>query len=254
MMNRRTRKTCQIAAITGLLGFSAAAQADTVLIGGLYEIDTDLTVESLTDASGSFNVSSHPYDDLFDLDYNWGSSNDTDLMGQGQERLSFNTAPTATGPGSSILAGFLNDVTNGAGIDVIFFESGDAPLTDQPDLPEEDWLDPIANLEIELLAASLDGTASSWVDLVVLDFLTGDEVGADGITSFGVYVYGLDLSTLGIADGATVSELHIGNTVGSTDQDPDVVYAAGATVIPAPATLALLGLGALAGRRRRRAA
>lgn len=243
-------------AATILTGLCASASQET--IGGKYTIDTDLTVKSLTDASGSFAVHGHDYDDLFALNYNWGSSNDTDLFGQGQERLSFNSAPTAAGPGSSILAGFLNPVTNNAGIDVIFFESGDSPTKDKPNLPEAQWLDPIANLEIELLSASVDGTASSWADMVVLDFLTGDAVGDNGATSFGVYVYGLDLSTLGIGDGDTVSQLYIGNTVGSADQDPDVVYAAGvaATAIPTPgaAVMGLVALGGLAMRRRRRAA
>ncbi|WP_442482876.1 PEP-CTERM sorting domain-containing protein [Aeoliella sp. SH292] len=250
------RNPYMIAAIAVLLGLgTAASHASTVLVGGLYEVDTDLTVKSLTSSSGSFNVVSHDYDDLFALDYNWGSSNDTDLAGQQQERLSFNTAPTVAGPGSSILAGFLNPVTNGAGIDVIFFESGDAPTTNQPGLPEADWLNPLANNQIELLAVSVDRTAGSWVDVVVLDFLTGDEVGEDGVTDYGVYVYGLDLSTLGIADGATVSQLYVGNTVGSIARNPDVVYAAGANVIPEPSTIAILGIAGVAGlamvRRRR---
>jgi len=249
MKIRLVRNACLIAVI---VGFGAAAHASTVVIGGLYEIDTDLTVESLTNASGSFNVHGHDYDDLFALDYNWGSSNDTDLSGQQQERLSFDSAPSATGPGSSILAGFLNDVTNGTGIDVIFFESGDSPTKDQPMLPEADWLNPIANLEIELLAASLTGTDNSWVDLVVLDFLTGDQVGDDGATDYGVYVYGLDLSTLGIPAGDTVSQLYIGNTLGSTDGDPDVVYGAGGGItaasnpaVPEPSACLLLGIGML---------
>ena len=151
---------------------------------------------------------------------------------------------------------FLNTILNIPGIDIIAFESGDTP-TDGANLPVSPG-DP-SNDEVENLAASLTGAPGSFVDFTVLDFLTEAQVGGSA-TAFGVYVLGLDLSDLGLAEGDHVSALVFGNSGSYLDHDPDIAWAGGVTgaagpVIPLPPALPLM-LGGLAmlGVLRRRAA
>lgn len=233
--------------LVGLM-LTSSTQAASVTVGGAWTVDDSEVITSIGSYSGGFTSHGHSYSDLFAFGSNWGALYDGNTSSR---RLTFETGATATGPGSSLYAGFSAPITNGIGYDVLFFESGDSPTKDQPLLPPQDHLDPILNLEIELLSASLSGAASTWVDMTVVDFLIGTSVGDAGGTNYGVYVYALDLSDLGIPLGGTLSNLYIGNTLGSTDGDPDIVLGVGTGSVPEPASLALIGLGGLALIRRR---
>lgn len=237
----------------GMIGVLVGAPAQAVNIGGLVDVDPNLGVASFTGASGSFSTNSHPNNDLGALGNNWGGV----FIGDSTAQRRLNFLGSDPGPGGDpnvfITANFLNPIVNNAGIDVVLFEQGDPPtdgsnVTVAPDDPTND--------ELELIAASLDGSNGSFADFSVLGFLTSAQVGGSA-TSFGVYVFGLDLSLLGVADGASVSSLVFGNTGAFLDHDPDIVWGGGvAAAIPVPAALPLMasvvGLLGVAGWRRRR--
>ncbi len=249
--------------LPGLLFFAGNLQAAVVNIGG-FNIDDSKEVSGLSQLTGFSDTFTHPFSTLGNLGNNWGSL--VDPLSRPNRVLSLNDdfgtqagtdqlQPASSGsPNSSVLASFESSISNSAGFDALFFELGDPPADVQGGQGPIGAGDP-GNGEIEYLAASLDGTAGSFVDLSVLGFIPAALIG--GLTdSRGVYVFGLDLDIFQVSE---ISSIFIGNSRTGFDWDPDVVYAAGTAVVstPLPAGLpllltALVGLG-LVRRKVRRA-
>ncbi|GMG81067.1 hypothetical protein LNKW23_02790 [Paralimibaculum aggregatum] len=244
-----------VSAVALSLGLGAGA-AQAVVIGGSYDVNPALGVESFGPATGSYSTNSHSYADIGALGNNWGGVFIDDSAAQ--RRLNFLGSDPGAGNANVYLeAFFINTILNIPGIDIIAFESGDTP-TDAANNPVP-ANDP-TNDEVENLSASLTGAAGTFADFTVLGFLTDAQVGGSA-TSFGVYVLGLDLGDLGLAEGDFVSSLVFGNSASLLDHDPDIVWGGGVTgaegpVVPVPAALPLLlsALGMLGLLRRRAAA
>ncbi len=201
---------------------AGSAQADLVGGAGGHNVDPTLGVASFSGATGTFSTNSHTFAQIGALGNNWGNVHSG---GSGNRRLNFTGLnPGAGDPTSSIKGTFLNTIFNNPGIDLIVFESGDAP-TDGSNTVDFD--DP-GNTELEILAASLNGNSGSYVDFVPLGFLLANQVGGTS-TTFGVYVLGLDLDSLGIANGASITSLFFGNSGAFNDHDPDIVWGGGVT-------------------------
>ncbi|QEG33366.1 hypothetical protein [Bythopirellula goksoeyrii] len=243
---------------TAALALSAGS-APAVLVGGAggYDVDPTLGVGSISGATGSFSTNSHSYAQIGALGYNWGGIYVGGTAPYAARRLNFlGTDPGVGGdPNTYITGSFLNPIFNNPGIDIIIFESGGTPTNGSSTV---DFDDP-TNTQLELVAASLSGTTGTYVDFVPLDFLTDSEVGGSS-TTFGVYVYGLDLSSLSVAGGTSVSSLYFGNSGAYLDHDPDVVWGGGVTgaAVAVPEASAglcvllagVLGIGGPALRRR----
>lgn len=238
--------------ILATLAVSAVAMTGTahaVLVGGTYDVDPNLGVASFSSTSGSFSTNSHPNNDLGALSNNWGGIFGGDSAAQ--RRLNFlGSNPGAGNANVTATAVFQNAIFNNPGIDIIAFEQGDVP-TDGSNNPVA-ANDP-TNDEVELLSASLTGAAGTFVDFTVLDFLTSSQVGGTS-TTFGVYVFGIDLDSLGVASQTSISSLTFGNSSGFLDHDPDIVWGGGVTgaavAVPeasAMLSLALVGLVSLGG-------
>jgi len=254
---RKTRRTelTALSAVCGpivvavlSLGMSQA-NASSVTFGS-FTIDTALAVTSLTDGVGSLNAhhtGSGGYPDMLALPGNiltgYVFNGDTS-----EDRLTFNdgkTAFTGPNPNASMKGTFGAPIYNNLGVDVYIFESGDAP-------------NPPLNNQFELIAASTSGAAGTWINASQLGFLTQADLGGSN-TTFGLYVYGIDLSDLGITDGASLAALYFGNTCGANvncatanggGNNPDVelivgVDGAGSPLssTPLPAALPLFGSG-----------
>jgi hypothetical protein len=239
----------------GLLLF-ASQGAYAATVGG-YEIDPTKAVGSFSTpvagAGASFSTNSGPnYTTLYAFGNSWGGIYVQSVEGgvYSGRRLNFNGV---TGNDVHIRANFTAPIVNQAGIDFYVFESGDANANPAP------------NGDTDYVAVSLTGLAGSWVDMTLLSFLPSTTLGAPvGTPPFGVYVYGIDFSSLGVAPGATLASLFFGNSTTNVAgvRDPDIVYGAAAALAaetPVPAALPLFatGLGALgllAYRRRRKQA
>ena len=179
-----------------------------------------------------------------------------------EDRLTFNEAKTAfTGanPNAYAKGTFAAPIFNNSGFDIYIFNSGDAPTA-----PGN-----YSNNQYELVSASLTGATGTWVNSTLLGFVHQSQLGGAS-NAFGVYVYGIDLSSLGLAEGASVASLSFGNTCGAAcgggDNNPDVEWIGGrlgtaapeASATPLPGALPLFvsglaGIGGVAGWRRRRA-
>lgn len=236
----------------GMLG--SGAQAATI---GTFDVDPSLGVTSFSGVSGTFTTTPHRSNDLGALGNNWGNvftGNNSELS-----HLAFQGPNPGPGDPNTVLTGtFANSIFNNTGIDIIAFETGDPPAdANGNSVPANDP----TNVETELLAASLDGSSGSFVDFSILGFLSPAEIGGTE-TRRGAYVLGLDLSDLGVADGASISSLVFGNTGAALDHDPDIIWGGGVTgaasaasVVPLPAGLPLMltALTGLALLRRKRA-
>ncbi len=254
-------------AALGALALGISQAHATSVTFGSWTIDTGLAVTTLSNGVGSLNAhltGSGGYPTMWALPGNIltgyvFNGNTT------EDRLTFNDAKTAfTGadPNASMKGTFANPIYNNPGIDIYIFESGDAPTANY------------ANGQYELIAASPTGASGTWVNASILGFLTQADLGGSS-TAFGLYVYGIDLSDLGFADGASVAALFFGNTCGANvscatanggGNNPDVELIVGvdgaaspavaATPLPGALPMFVSGLGLIGGvfgMRRRRA-
>lgn len=249
---RHMKRLFAAAVAFGMLG--SGAQAAKI---GTFDVDPSLGVTSFSGVSGRFTTTSHRGNDLGALGNNWGNVFSGD--NSEQSHLAFAGLNLGTGFPDTFLTGtFANSIFNNTGIDIIAFENGDPPRDGNSNsVPANDP----TNVETELLAASLDGSSGSFVDFSILGFLSPAEIGGTE-TRRGAYVLGLDLSDLGVADGASISSLVFGNTGAALDHDPDIIWGGGVTgaasatsVVPLPAGLPLMltALTGLALLRRKRA-
>jgi len=196
--------------------------AHAVTIGGIYEIDPSLAITTLSNKSGSIATHGHNYSTFTALGNNWGGSG---------RRTTLNDSKASGAPNASLMGTFANPLTNIPGYDFYLFESGDASTA-------PNWS------QAELVAVSLTGAAGTWIDMAIVGFLLGTDVGDARGTNYGVYVLAFDLSALGVADGVTVSSLYFANSgTRASNNNPDIVYAAGVAVTPLPGALPLFGGG-----------
>jgi hypothetical protein len=239
-----------------------ASQAQATSIGS-YDVDPSLAVTSASSYVGSFNAHNtnaggYPsivaLGNLLGYIYNGNTSED---------RLTFNEAKTAftgSNPNASLKGTFGASIFNNTGVDIYIFESGDAPAG-----PGD-----YSNNQFELLSASLTGANGTWVNSSLLGFVPQSQLGGSS-TTFGVYVYGIDLTDLGLSTGASIAALYFGNTCGAScaggTNNPDVEWIGGrlgsaaaepASETPLPGALPLFAsglaaVGGMAGWRRRRA-
>lgn len=198
------------------------AQGATVNIGGTYAIDTTLGVTSVSDRVGSFaahttNTGGYPQfatigntlGTVYNADYSAGLASEDRLSFNNYENNTNGPSFTGSNPNASIKTTFGGAIYNNVGVDIYIFESG------TPSSP--------GNNQFELLAASVSGASGSWVTATQIGFLYANpDLGnaMSGGTGFGLYVYGIDLSDLGIADGASISALYFGNTCGTCAGGP----------------------------------
>lgn len=225
----------------------ASQNAYAATVGG-FEIDPSKGVATFSNPTGTYSTSSGPnYTTLYSFGNSWGGIYVQSVQGGSYSGRRLNFLGT-TGHDVSIQANFTAPIVNQAGHDFYIFESGDANSATPPN-GDTDWV-----------AAKLT-SGGSWVDLDLLGFLTSTEVGGPVTTAYGVYVFGLDFSDLGVAPGASLTSLIFGNSTTGLDgvRDPDIVYGAAAATseVPLPAALPLFvaGLGALGifARRKKRA-
>jgi hypothetical protein len=250
-----------VVALGALLIGMSQAQAATVSVGGFYDIDTALGVASISNEVGYLNAhltGSPGYAPFVSMSgllgyvFNGNTSEDRLTLNDGKDL-------TGTNPLASFQGTFGGLVYNNPGVDLYIFESGDAPVA------AGDY----SNNQYELVSASTSGTSGTWLDATILGFLYWSQLGGTD-DRYGLYVYGIDLTDLGVADGASVASLYFGNTCGPDcaggkmgGNNPDVEWiggVAGAAVaaVPLPAGLPLLagglGLMALFGLRKKPAA
>ena len=156
---------------------------------------------------------------------------------------------------NAMTVNFLSPVVNGPGVDVIWFEFDGSNEGD--DLYKlrigDQFLLNYGSDGIVITGNSIDtdvySTGTTPTTIGALESATLSKLTS---VSASLWAYSLDLSDLGIADGASVSSMQFGSQDGN--KAVDTVYFAGLPVIPEPGTLTLvcLSLGSLLLFRRKK--
>ncbi len=159
-------------------------------------------------------------------------------------------AGQVTNDRDSIAFDFLTPVTNSDGVDVIVVDFGPTnsefirvSLTSNADDPNEVT---ISRSNTNFIDSITIDKYNSSTEINQLAHLRDFAFTSGASESFGLGAFEIDLSLLGVAEGATVSTLYM------TDAgDPEVSMIFGLPAVPEPTSLALLAVGSVALWRRR---